>query len=158
MSMPKQFIVATKDYVQIQTKLNLYIAKFGCAWVDAYLDMIPLRWKKQDGKNIGAYIINKVCQEYEVTKYDLFESNSRQQYTEARQVLCSLAFHYTDVSQSELSSYFNKTRHYTKRAVSKISSMLSENHPIDKEFIDRYKKLDALVSAYKGFQPKSKKQ
>lgn len=156
MKMPKQFMITTKDYIQIQTKLNLYIAKFGCKSVEAYLDMIPLRWRKQDGKNIGAYIVNKVCQEYQITKFELFESNGRQELTEARQVLCSLAFNYIEISQGELSAQFNKSRHFSKRAVSKMNKTLKENHPIDKELIRRYKKLDALVSAYKGFQPKSK--
>ena len=158
MKIPKQFIITTKEYVQIQTKLNLYIAKFGCKFVEAYLDMIPLRWKKQNGRNIGAYIVNKVCQEYKLTKYELFEANSRHDLTEARQVLCALSYNYIDISHEEISAQFHKSRHFTKRAVQKIKRILEENHPIDQEFIARYKRLDSLVSAYKGFQPKPRKK
>lgn len=156
MKMPKQFVITTKDYIQIQTKLNLYIAKFGCKKVEAYLDTLPLRMYKQDGKNAGAYIVNKICQEYEISQYELFESKARKEITEARQMLCILADNHLETSQKEISAQFDKTRFFANRAVREIRSILKENHPIDKPLIDRYKKLDALVSAYMGFRPKSK--
>lgn len=156
MKMPKQFVITTKDYIQIQTKLNLYIAKFGCKKVEAYLDTLPLRMYKQDGKNAGAYIVNKICQEYKLSQYELFESTARKEITEARQMLCVLADVHLEVSQGEISAQFEKSRHFAKRAVNDLKKVVKENHPIDKKLIDRYKKLDALVSAYMGFRPKSK--
>lgn len=156
MKMPKQFVITTKEYIQIQTKLNLYIAKFGCKKVEAYLDTLPLRLHKQEGKNAGAYIVNKICQEYELSQYELFESRSRKQITEARQMLCILADNHLNTSQKEISAQFDKSRFFANRAVNDIRRIVEENHPIDKPLIDRYKKLDALVSAYMGFRPKSK--
>lgn len=158
MKIPRQIIVSTKEYIQIQTKLSLYIAQFGCKSVEAYLDSIPLRFYRQQGKNAGAYIINKVCQEFRLSQYELFESKARKDITEARQMLCALVDTHLNVSQGEISSQFDKSRHFAKRAVAEISKILKENHPLDKAFIDRYKRLDALVGAYMGFTPKTKKQ
>lgn len=156
MNIPKQFVITTKDYVQIQTKLNLYIAKFGCKKVEAYLDTLPLRLHKQDGKNAGAYIVNKICQEYKISQYELFESRARKEITEARKMLCIMAENHLNTSQKEISAQFDKSRFFANRAVNEIRKIVKENHPIDKPLIDRYKRLDALVSAYMGFRPKSK--
>jgi hypothetical protein len=156
MKMPKQFVITTKDYIQIQTKLNLYIAKFGCKKVEAYLDSLPLRMHKQDGKNAGAYLINKICQEYKLSQYELFESNARKEITDARRMLCVLAYRHLDANQNEITSQFDRTRFFASRAINDITTKVKENHPLDKELVDRFKKLDALLSAYMGFRPKSK--
>src|SRR3989338_3072915 len=116
MKIPNQIVIVTKEYVQIQTKLNLYIAKYGCKAVDSYLDSIPLRMTKVDGKHLGAYIIGKICQEYGITRYDLFESSGRQDnLAEARLFICVLAERYVKLQKTEMSKMFNKSRHFAKR-------------------------------------------
>lgn len=153
MRIPTQIIVSTKEYIQIQTKINLYIAKYGCHAVELYLDSIPLRMRKRDGRNVGAYIENKICQEYQVSRYDLMETSGRGDLTEARQMLCVLAEKHLRLTRTDISKLFNRTRHFAKRKLTDFEQKLKENHPLDKKLIDRYKKLDALISAYMDFQP-----
>src|SRR5690606_34403828 len=105
MNVPKNIIIQTKEYVQIVTKVNLYISLYGCEAVNQYLNMLPLKWSKKNGRNIGGYIINKVCQEYQITKYELFESNGRGELTEARQLLCVLVDKYMDFNHQQISHY-----------------------------------------------------
>lgn len=160
MKIPQQIIVSTKEYVQIQTKLNLYIAKFGCKAVDAYLDSIPLRLTKVDGKHLGAYIIGKICQEYQehkITRYDLFESNVRNEIlAEARMLLCVLVDKYIHLQRTEISSMFSKSRHFAKRAITDFNK-LDSNISAHRKLLLRFEKLDTLVSAYVEFKPKTKK-
>jgi len=156
MKIPQQIIITTKEYIQIQTKLNLYIAKFGCKAVEMYLDTIPLRMRKRDGKNLGAYIISKVCQEYGITRYELFESSARNTTTEARQLLCVFAEKYLGLTKTEISALFNRSRHFAKRLISDFQKKEKEQHPLDKPFFDRYTKLDTLIRAYLDFKPKLK--
>lgn len=155
MKIPRQFVITTSEYVHIQTKLNCYIAKYGCKAISAYLDSIPLRMQKHEGKNIGAYIVNKVCQEFQITQFDLFESTGRQHITDARKVLCALVDKYMGTTQEELSSQFGRSRHFAKRMIGDMTRILKANHPLDQHIITQFKRLDALVSAYKGFEPKT---
>ena len=67
-----------------------------------------------------------------------------------------MAENHLNTSQKEISAQFDKSRFFANRAVNEIRKIVKENHPIDKQLIDRYKRLDALVSAYMGFRPKSK--
>lgn len=156
MKIPQQIIVTTKEYIQIQTKLNLYIAKFGCKAVEMYLDTIPLRMRKRDGKNLGAYIISKICQEYGITRYELFESSQRNTTTEARQMLCVLAENHLGLTKTEVSALFNRSRHFAKRLITDFLNKQKENHPLDKPLLDKYSKLDTLIRAYVDFKPKLK--
>ncbi|ASS50161.1 MAG: hypothetical protein A3D31_11375 [Candidatus Fluviicola riflensis] len=153
MKIPNQIVIVTKEYVQIQTKLNLYIAKYGCKAVDSYLDSIPLRMTKVDGKHLGAYIIGKICQEYGITRYDLFESSGRQDnLAEARLFICVLAERYVKLQKTEMSKMFNKSRHFAKRLLHDFN-LLDENHVGDKKILARFHRLDALIKAYIDFKP-----
>lgn len=153
MKVPKAITIGTKEYVEIMTKLHLYIARYGCTWVHHYLNYIPLRYAKVKNRNAGAYIINKVCHTYKITGFDLFHSNERKELTEARQVLCTLVSKHLGFSQVEIASYFEKTKYFAHRSINAVNQKLKENHPFDKALIDRYKKLDALITAYMGFKP-----
>lgn len=155
MKVPKNIVVQTKEWVQIMTKVSLYVSVYGCETVNYILDTVPLRRSKRHGRNAGAYIINKVCQEYKITQYDLFESTARRELTEARQLLCVLIEKHLGFSKTEISSHFNRSRHFAKRMIHQFNKKLEENHPIDKKVIDRYKKLDRLVTAYMEFKPKN---
>ena len=155
MKVPKDIIVSTKDYVQIITKVNLFISIYGCEAVSKFLNTIPLHRSKKNGRNAGAYIINKICQEYKITQYDLFESNERLELTEARQLMCVLVEKHLGFNKTQISMYFNRSRHFAKRMIGKFSKILEENHPLDKELIDRYNKLDRLITAYMAFKPKN---
>ena len=150
---PNQFTVETRGYINIQTKLNLYIAKYGCTLVESYLDCIPLRMMKRDGKLLGAYIENKICQEFKITRYELMESTGRQNITEARQLLCLFSEKYLEMSKTDLSYLFHKSRHFGKRMVGALEQKLKENHSFDKKLIERFRYLDALFSAYVDFKP-----
>ncbi len=150
---PLKFEVATSEYIQIQTKLNLIIARYGCEIVASYLDSIPLRMLKRDGKLLGAYIENKVCEEYNITRYDLIESSGREKISEARQLLCVFAEKYLHMSKTDVALMFNKSRHFSKRMIGTFQNKLKENHPFDKKLIERYRRLDALFSAYVDFKP-----
>ncbi|NGF76844.1 hypothetical protein G5B10_13235 [Fluviicola sp. SGL-29] len=158
MKIPPQIIISTKEYVQIVTKVNLYIAKFGCKAVEMYLDTIPLRMRKRDGKNLGAYIISKVCQQYEITRYELFESSTRNITMEARQLLCVLAEKYLGLTKTEISALFNRSRHFAKRLITDFYQKKEQNHPFDKRIIDNYSKLDLLIQSYVDFKPITKQQ
>ena len=153
MKIPQQIVISTKDYVQIQTKLNLYIARYGCKAVDSYLDSIPLRLTKVDGKHLGAFIVGKICQEYRITHYDLFESSARQDnFAEARLLLCVFTEKYAKLHKTEISAMFNKSRHFAKRLLIEFNQ-LDPNHAGDKKVIARFQKLDALIGAYTDFKP-----
>lgn len=153
MKVPKAITLGTKEYVEIITKLHLYIARYGCAWVHSYLNYIPLRYRKAKGRNAGAYIIAKICQEYRVTQFELFNSSDRKELTVAKQLLCALVSKHLGYSQVEIASYFDKTKHFAHRSIHTIEEKLKENHPFDKEVIARYRKLDGLIMAYMVFDP-----
>lgn len=160
MNIPNQIVVQTKSYLQIVTKLNLYIAKFGCEAVESYLDSIPLKMTKADGKHIGAYIVNKICEEFRnegITRYDLYESNERSDaLLDARLLLCVLVNRYTNLPNTEISRMFNRSRHTAKRALTDFKK-LDENIPQHRKLLERFARLDTLISAYMNFKPKSKK-
>lgn len=158
MKIPQQIIISTKEYVQIMTKVNLYIAKFGCKAVEMYLDTIPLRMRKRDGKNLGAYIIAKVCQQYGITRYELFESSARNTTMEARQLLCVFAEKYLELTKTEVSALFNRSRHFAKRLIADFYQKKEQNHPFDKGMLDNYNKLDILIQSYVDFKPITKQQ
>lgn len=157
MKVPQEITIGTKEYVEIMTKINLYIATYGCKWVHNYVNNIPLRYRKIKGRNAGAYIVSKVCNEYKVTEYDLFQDSGRKELTEARQVLCALVSRHLKYNQTEISSYFGKTRFFATRAIQSVNQRVAENHPFDKKMIARFKKLDGLISSYLAFNPKSQK-
>lgn len=156
MNVPSKILIQTKEYIEIVTKVNLYIALYGCEPLRQYLESFPLKWVKLNGRNAGAYIVNKVCEEYQITQYDLFESTARLELSEARQVLCFLLEKHLEYNQVQISSYFNRSRHFAKRNINSFSKILQENHPIDHKVIARFKKLDLLISAYMAFEPKTK--
>lgn len=158
MKIPQQIIISTKEYVQIVTKVNLYIAKFGCKAVEMYLDTIPLRMRKRDGKNLGAYIIAKVCQQYEITRYELFESSARNTTMEARQLLCVFAEKHLGLTKTEVSALFNRSRHFAKRLITDFYQKKEQNHPFDKRVLDNYNRLDILIQSYVDFKPIIKPQ
>ena len=84
MNIPNNFNVETKEFVQVFTKFCLYFSKFGAKAMGDYLDSIPVKMGKMDGKHLGAYIVNKVLQQYEniekpFSKYDLYNSKERRQ-------------------------------------------------------------------------------
>lgn len=154
MKVPKAITVGTKEYIEIMTKLHLYISKYGCAWVHKYMSNIPLKHKKVNGRNAGAYIEAKVCQEYKVTRFDLFHTSGRKELTEARQMLCALVSKHLGFNQVEIASYFDKTKHFANRSIKSINERVKENHRLDKKMIARYRKLDNIISAYMEFVPK----
>lgn len=156
MNIPQSITVVTKEYVEIMTKLNLYIAKYGCSWVHNYINNIPLRHRKVEGKNAGAYIVAKVCQEYKVTEYDLFNSK-RQDLMEAKQMLCVLVHRHLKLSNREIATYFKRTRHFVDRSIKTIEMKQKDNLPFDKKTLARFRKLDSLVGAYLAFVPKKSK-
>lgn len=153
LQIPKQIIVSTADYIKLQTKLNLLVALYGCQLLDTYLDNLPLRIHKRDGKLLGAYIENKICQEYKITRYDLAEGYPTTEVKEARQIACYLCEKYLDLNRSVISSHFHKTRHFAKRLIKDFEQKLEENHPFDKKMIERYRRLDVLISSYVDFKP-----
>jgi chromosomal replication initiation ATPase DnaA len=156
MKVPKNIVVTTKDYIQIMTQVNLFISIYGCEAVRQYLNTIPLKHSKKEGRNAGAYIINKICQDYRITQYDLFESNERKELTQARQLLCVLIEKHLGFNKTQISTYFNRSRHFAKRMIGKFQVTLKENHKLDQQVIDRYKKLDRLITAYMAFKPNTK--
>jgi len=154
-NIPRHIIIVTKDYVQIMTKVNLFISIYGCKTVSQYINTIPLNRIKKEDVNMLGYIIEKVCQVYKITKYDLFESNERKELTEARQLLCVLIEKHLGFNKTQISTYFNRSRHFAKRMIGKFQLTLKENHVLDKKVIAKYKKLDRLITGYMAFNPKT---
>lgn len=161
MNIPDNFNMQTKEFVQVFTKFCLYLSKFGAKAMEDYLDSIPVKMGKTDGKYLGAYIINKIMQEYEqiekpFTRYELLTSNERQpELLEARMLVCVFTHRYVKLNNSEISAMFNRTRDFAKRALSDFSK-LDERIPPHRKLLEKYKRIDALVSAYANFKPKSK--
>jgi hypothetical protein len=160
MNIPNEITIPTKEFVQIFTKFCLYLTKYGAKAMEDYLDSIPLRMAKSDGKHLGAYIINTTCQEFEIDghpliRHELFSTKERRsEYAEARMLLCVLTNKYVKLDNSQISAMFNKTRHFAKRAISDFEK-LDESIPSHRKLIAKYKKIDALISAYVDFKPKS---
>ena len=161
MNIPHNFNMSTKEFVQVVTKFCLYLTKFGPKEMSDYLDSIPVKMGKMDGKHVGAYIVNKVLQEYEstdrpISKLDLYSSKERrQEIAEARMLVCVLTSKYLKLDHREVSAMFNKSRDFAKRFISDFSK-LNEASPVDRKILAKYKKIDTLVSAYVNFKPKSK--
>lgn len=161
MNIPNQFNMQTKEFVQVFTKFCLYLSKFGAKAMEDYLDSIPVKMGKTDGKHLGAYIINKIMQEYEhiekpFTKYELYTSNERrQELSEARMLVCVFTHEYVKLDNVEISSMFNKSRDFAKRALSDFSK-LDESIPAHRKLLEKHRRIDVLVSAYVNFKPKSK--
>lgn len=161
MNIPQEINMQTKEFVQVFTKFCLYLTKYGARAMEDYLDSVPLKMAKANGKHLGAYLINKICQEFEsdntpVTKFDLFESKSRRpEIAEARMLLCVFTEKYLHLSNAEISLMFNRSRHFAKHAIRKFGE-LDEHIPDHRKLLTKFKKLDALVSAYVNFKPKSK--
>lgn len=161
MNIPNQFNMQTKEFVQVFTKFCLYLSKFGAKAMEDYLDSIPVKMGKTNGKYLGAYIINKILKEYEhiekpFTRYELLTSNERrQELAEARMLVCVFTHVYVKLDNGEISSMFNKSRDFAKRALSDFSK-LDESIPAHRKLLERYKRIDTLVSAYINFKPKSK--
>lgn len=155
MEIPKNIVIITKDYTQIMTKVNLFISIYGCEVVSEYLNTIPLHRSKKEGRNARAYMLDKVCLEYRITQYDLFESNERLELTEARQLLCVLMAKHLGFSRTQISTYFKRSRHFAKRMIGRFEVTLAENHPLDQKVIQKYHKLDRLITTYMAFKPKT---
>lgn len=160
MKMPEHIQMGTREFVQVFTKFCLYITKYGAKEMECYLDSIPLRMAKADGKHLGAYIVNKICQEFEIgghpmTREDLFASTKRcEELANARMLLCVLTHKYVKLDNKEISAMFNKSRHFAKRALADFSE-LDENIPAQRKLLAKYRKLDGLVNAYVEFKPKT---
>lgn len=158
MNIPKEFSVNTKEYIQIQTKLNLYIARYGCTEVAKYLDTLPLRMLKRDGKYLGAYIAAVVSKEYKISRSELFEESSRHYLTEARQMICVLLERYLEIGRGDISAMFHRSRHFAKRLIGDFYDRQKENHPFDQKLLNRFHQLDLLISSYVDFKPKSQRK
>lgn len=162
MNIPNNFNMSTKEFVQVVTKFCLYLTKFGPKEMSDYLDSIPVKMGKMDGKHVGAYIINKVLQEYEntdkpISKLDFYSSKERrQEIAEARMLACVLTHKYLKLDHREISAMFSKSRDFSKRFISEFSK-LEETSPIDRKLLIKFKKIDTLVQAYINFKPKSDK-
>jgi len=156
MNVPSKIILQTKGFAENIALVTFYQAQYGPDAINQYLKKFPMRLGKTHGRYASAYIISKVCQEYQIAQYDLFESSGRLELTEARQLLCVLIEKHVSIKQDQISSYFNRSRHFAKRMIGSFKEILKENHPIDKKKIDRYKKLDSLIEAYMAFKPLTK--
>ena len=155
MKIPEKISLNTRQYIQIQTKLNLYVARYGCKRISAYLDALPLRILKRDGKNLGAYITAMVCKEYQIATFELFDDSSRHDLTEARQMVCVLSEKYLEIDRTEISTMFHRSRHFAKRLITDFYAKQKENHPLDKGLLNRFYRLDALIADYVNFIPKT---
>lgn len=161
MNIPQNFNAQTKEFAQVFTKFCLLFAKFGAKAMGDYLDSIPVKMGKVDGKHLGAYIVNKVLEQYEssekpVSKYELYNSKERrQELWEARMLVCVFTHQYLQLNHGEVSAIFNKDRDFAKRHLLHFSK-LDESSPVDRKILAKYKKVDTLISAYVNFTPKSK--
>lgn len=148
--------VSVQRYVQIQMKLNAYIATFGCEIVDMHLDSLPVKLHKRNNRHVGAYIENKLCEAYGITRYQLMESTGRKDITEARELLCVLVKKYLQLSHTNISVMFGRSRHFAKRMIHSFDDKLKGDYAQFKEQIAIYKRLDLLIANYMDFNPVSK--
>ncbi len=159
MNTSNHIIIPGRDFVNIQAKLIFLLQKYGYKAVDKYLEAFPLKLHKMQGRYLGAYIENKVLEEFKLTRYELFESKERQNNLfDARLVICTLLEKHLKLHHHEISAHFNKSRHLAKRLTNIFKKKLAENHVFDSKLIAKYNKLDALIGAYVDFKPTPHKE
>jgi chromosomal replication initiation ATPase DnaA len=156
MNVPSNFSVETREVIEIHTMLQLYLAQYGSNAVREYLKRVPLKIHKKNGKHLGHYIEAKVCEEFEITPYELYESNKRKEVSEARQILCVLCEKHLDISRTDISELFHRSRHLAKRLITDFHKKLAVYNEENSNFLMRYKKLDSIITAYIEFQPAKK--
>ena len=160
MHIPQNFQMPTKDFVQVMTKFCLYLSKYGAKAMEEHLDTVPLRLAKVEGKNLGAFLVSKVLEEFQggeepLTRFNLFHSKNRNtELLDARMLTCVLASKFLGFDHSEIGGMFNKTRHFTKKALRDFQH-LDPNLHHHKELIEKYNRIAKLILAYIDFVPKT---
>lgn len=156
MNVPSNFSVETREVIEIHTMLQLYLAQYGSKAVRDYMKGVPLKIQKKNGKHLGHYIEAKVCEEFSITPYELYESNKRNEVSEARQILCVLCEKHLDMSKTDISEMFHRSRHLAKRLINDFYKKQSTFDQGNSKLLSRYKKLDSLITAYVEFTPSKK--
>ncbi len=159
MNIPKSFIISTPDFMRLQGKLLMFCASIGCARMDSYFDLIQAREFKQNKKFVGKYLTSKICEEFEISEYQLFESGKQSsEVTIARHFHCILAFKLLGMSKAMASRTIGRSKHLAKRAFKETEPrILNPTNKFDVELAARYRRLESLINAYINFQIKPKK-
>lgn len=120
------------------------------------MDTLLIKEYKKNNRHAGKYLINKVCEEYEIAEYQLFESTSRKELTDARTVYCAVAYKVFDLTQQQISKGFGSHRNLVYRAVKEIEEAVSQPNPTpyQKELLKKYNRVLFRMNAYLTFKAK----
>ncbi|CAG5086817.1 helix-turn-helix domain-containing protein [Parvicella tangerina] len=160
MKVPAKIKVSTSELLQAQSKFLLLCAKYGCKMIDEIMDNMLLRAYKQNNRYAGNFLISKVCEEFQVTRYDLFESKARKEMIDARKVYCAVAYQTLNLTQDQIGKSIGGDRNLVYRAIKDIEESLTTPNPVpyQKELLKKYNRVLFRVKAYLEFKAKSTKK
>lgn len=156
MRIPHNFQVVTSDLINVQNKFTLLCATLGCRTIDKMMDSFVLRVYRTNNRHAGKYLTGKVCEEFQITEYELFESKARKELTDARKVYCAVAYEVFDLTQDQIGKAFGNNRHLVHRAVKEITEAATNPQPFpyQKMLLDKYNRILFRMKAYLTFKAK----
>lgn len=159
MKVPGKIKVSTSELLQAQSKFLLLCAKYGCKMIDEIMDNMLLRAYKQNNRYAGNFLISKVCEEFQITRYDLFESKARKDLIDARKVYCAVAYQTLNLTQDQIGRAIGGDRNLVYRAIKDIEEASTNPNPVpyQKELLKKYNRVLFRVKAYLNFKAKGVK-
>lgn len=156
MKIPGKLNVATSEILNAQTKFLLLCAKYGCQVIDTLMDSLLLKEHDSHNKQAGRFLIGKVCEEFLITEYDLFESKARKELTDARKVYCAVAYEVFDLTQDQIGRGFGSDRNLVYRALKDITEAATSPNPApyQKQLLQKYNRVLFRMRAYLNFKTK----
>jgi len=105
-------------------------------------------YEKNDLSKEIDFILKSVAKEFNITKHILIHSNKRGDYQQARQVSYCLLYLDLGLTLRQIAKdIFNKYHRVVAIAI-EYHKALDEKHPVDKKFIDIYKKQQEKLLNY----------
>lgn len=159
MKIPGKLTVATSEIINAQTKFLLLCTKYGCNVIENIMDYLLVRDYKKNNRQAGRYLIAKVCEEFQITEYELFESKARKEITDAKKVYCVVAYNVFNLSQEQIGKAFGQNRHLVHRALKDITEAEASPKPLpyQRKLLESYKRVLFRMKAYLNFQAKDSK-
>jgi len=153
-----KFNVSISDMVNLHKLFIEYIGIYGIDAMEQALNILVLRQYKKDNRYAGRFLINKVCEEFEISSLELFESAGKQELVDARTVYCAIAYDTFDLSQDQIGSGFGRKRGLVYRATKEISDAATQPKPspYQKKLLSVYNRLKFRMNAYMAFQAKKR--
>lgn len=156
MKPPIKFLINTPEFIKLQSLFILMVATYGCDNVKALLEFYRAKAFKKDDRHAGAFLIAKICEEYQITEYEFQSSDKRGEVVEARHIFCILSEVHLGMTKEMASAVFGKSKHFGKRAFKDTYKRIK--YPSLKSDIrlkERFERIETRLRAYLAFQPKT---